>query len=333
MSILNSNLKEQGKLDNIHLRLCTIGSRKVYDDDNYGIGSWSIFAPNLTIYGFDVDEEACESANNSLAESHINWNEKHFPLAIANRTGETSLYITKEVHCSSLYPPDQAYVKRFKSFDRGLEVDAIVEIETTTLDDFCQTQAISDLEFLKIDVQGADLDVLRGGEQVLQRSTLGVSIEVEFAPIYQGQPLFAEIDQYLRSRGFILFDLTMDDPWCRLPRSIAPLWSANRPGQLLWANALYLRDLLNEAFSEQNKPLQTPDHLLKLACIADAQDFPDYALELLEHLTLQYGDDPRYNFAPNILEVLSQIPELVEQGLENLPIIQHLQARLSEVSG
>ncbi len=182
-------------------------------------------------------------------------------------------------------------------------------------------------------MQGADLDVLQGGEQVLQRSTLGVSIEVEFSPVYQGQPLFSEIDQYLRSHGFVLFDLTMDDPWCRLPRSIAPLWSANRPGQLLWANALYLRDLLDEALVEQNRHLQTPEHLLKLACIADAQDFPDYALELLTHLTLRYGDDPHYNFAPNILEVLSQIPELVEQGLDNLAIVQYLQPRLREGAG
>jgi len=120
----------------------------------------------------------------------------------------------------------------------------------------------------------------------------------------------------------------MDDPWCRLPRSIAPLWSANRPGQLLWANALYLRDLLNEELAEQNTPLKTPEHFLKLACIADAQDFPDYALEVLAHVTLEYGEDPRYNFAPNIIEVLSQIPELVEQGLENLPIVQRLQYRL-----
>lgn len=333
MSILNANLKAQGKLDDIHLRLCTIGSRKAYEDDNYGVGPWSIFVPNLTIYGFDVDEEACESANKALAESHINWTEQHFPYAIAHRTGETSLYITKEVHCSSLYPPNQAYVKRFKGFDRGLEIDAVVEIETTTLDDFCQSQAITELEFLKVDVQGADLDVLKGGEQVLERSTLGVSIEVEFAPVYEGQPLFAEIDQYLRSRGFVLFDLTMDDPWCRLPRSIAPLWSANHPGQLLWANALYLRDLLDAALVEQNQHLQTPEHLLKLACIADAQDFPDYALELLTHLTIRYGDNPRYNFAPNILEVLSQIPELVEQGLESLPIVQQLQPHLGKRSG
>ncbi len=154
MSILNSHLKAQGKLDNLHLRLCTIGSRKAYNDDDYGNGPWSIFAPNLTIYGFDVDEEACESANNSLAESRINWTEKHFPLAIANQTGETSLYITKEVHCSSLYPPNQSYIKRFKGFDYALEVDAMIKIETTTLDVFAKTKPFLTSNSLRLMCRG-----------------------------------------------------------------------------------------------------------------------------------------------------------------------------------
>lgn len=62
----------------------------------------------------------------------------------------------------------------------------------------------------------------------------------------------------------------------------------------------------------------------KLACIADVLDYPDYALELLLHLTTRYGQDPQYNFAVEIQAILSQFPELVEQGLENLPIAQQI---------
>jgi hypothetical protein len=50
-------------------------------------------------------------------------------------------------------------------------------------------------------------------------------------------------------------------------------------------------------------------------------DFPDYTLELLEYLTLEYGNDPNYNFANNIIESLSQFPELVERGLGSLPVV------------
>lgn len=64
--------------------------------------------------------------------------------------------------------------------------------------------------------------------------------------------------------------------------------------------------------------------MLKLACIADVMDFPDYALEILEYLTLQYGRHTHYNFANNIVESLAQFPQLVEQGLGNFPIVEKI---------
>ncbi|WP_353672797.1 hypothetical protein [Synechocystis sp. LKSZ1] len=68
-----------------------------------------------------------------------------------------------------------------------------------------------------------------------------------------------------------------------------------------------------------------PHKLLKLACIADILNFPDYTLGIMEHLTLSHGADPRYNLANTIFDRLSQFSDLVEQGLENLPVIQSIQ--------
>jgi hypothetical protein len=61
-------------------------------------------------------------------------------------------------------------------------------------------------------------------------------------------------------------------------------------------------------------------------------DFPDYALEVLEFLTLEYGDDPVYNLAGSIVEGLAQFPELVQNGLSSLPIVQSLQNYLTSVN-
>ncbi len=57
--------------------------------------------------------------------------------------------------------------------------------------------------------------------------------------------------------------------------------------QLLWAEALYLRDQYQE-----NAPnfLQKQEQILKLACLADILDYPDYALELLKYLEVKYDD-------------------------------------------
>lgn len=72
--------------------------------------------------------------------------------------------------------------------------------------------------------------------------------------------------------------------------------------------------------------LKSPDRMLKLACIADILNFPDYALEILEYLTLQYGSkDSNYNFADNIIEGLAQFPDLVAQGLNSLAVVVKIQ--------
>jgi len=111
------------------------------------------------------------------------------------------------------------------------------------------------------------------------------------------------------------------DGWCRRPRACSPIFSSQRVGQLLWADALYFRDPIPEGGHQVG---QSPDAMLKLACIADVLDYPDYALELLVYLTARYGQEQKYNFALEINAVLSQFPDLVEQGLENLPMIQSI---------
>ncbi|BEC03341.1 FkbM family methyltransferase [Escherichia coli] len=55
---------------------------------------------------------------------------------------------------------------------------------------------------LKIDTQGSELNILVGGEQVLN-NTLCIQLEVSFIPLYEGQPSFGEIDVYLRKHGFL----------------------------------------------------------------------------------------------------------------------------------
>ncbi|HSF73963.1 MAG TPA: methyltransferase domain-containing protein, partial [Microcoleus sp.] len=129
---------------------------------------------------------------------------------------------------------------------------------------------------------------------------------------------------YLRNQNFTLFDLIVSTG--RAVRTTSPITSPNRPGSLVWADAFYLRDLMRPNL---NTHLQTPERILKLACIADVMDYTDYALELLEYLTLNYGNDPNYNLAENIIESLAQIPELVKQGLENLPIVNRLRDYIS----
>jgi FkbM family methyltransferase len=321
MAIFLPSLKKSGYLDNVHLTICNVGSRKLSENDNYAAGVWQYFIPNLSIYGFDADVDACDAANAALEEKQVNWTEKHIPLAISDSVGESSLYVTKHPMCSSLYPPNEPYLARFAGLSELVNLDFIVDLETTTLDLACEMQNIQEIDFLQIDVQGADRKVLEGASKLLEKSVLGIQIEVEFSPLYKDQPLFRDVDKYLDKYGFSLFDLILT----RRTRAISPIHSNFREGQLLWGDAIYFRDLINE---ENLSNLKTPEQILKLACLTDALQFPDYALELLEYLTLNHGQDNSFNFAAVILESLSQFPELTDKGLENLLIAKNLEKYL-----
>jgi hypothetical protein len=58
-------------------------------------------------------------------------------------------------------------------------------------------------DLIKLDVQGYELEVLRGGEACL-RHARAVLCEVSFKVFYSGQPLFHEIVAFLAARGFTL---------------------------------------------------------------------------------------------------------------------------------
>jgi len=322
VSSLLATLKKNHHLDQTHLTIVSVGSRKINPEDDFASGVWHTFAPNLSIYGFDADSDACNEANAELKTRAINWQEKHIPLALSKDIGEATLYVTKSPACSSLYPPNEPYAARFGNLLELMSQDFSLTFNTTTLDQACQTEAIDAVDFLQVDVQGADLHVLEGATLTLANGVLAVQTEVEFAPLYIGQPLFADIDSYLRQQGFTLFELAT----AHRPRSRSPIFSAANSGQLLWGDAFYLRDLIAEP---DDSPLKTPDNLLKLACIADALDFPDYALELLEYLTLKYGENPHYNVANSIIETLAEVPGLVERGLINLPMVASIRKHVS----
>ena len=316
MPFLLPKLKSNGYLDDLHVTICNIGSRKISETDDYADQGWNIFAPNLVIYGFDADQDACDVANAEFEARASNWQEKHFPLALGKAEEERTLYVTHHPMCSSLYQPEETYQSRFTQLVEFAGLDYSVAIETTTLDQFCQAEGISEIDFLQIDVQGADLDVLKGSEQILE-TVLAVQIEVEFSPLYRGQPLFSDIDAYLRQRGFTLFDL-----WPSHRHHVrSPIFSQRHPGRMLWADAFYVKDLI----AHSKEKAVSPDQLFKLACIMDAMDFIDYTIEILSYLTVNSGNHEAYNFAALILESLSEVNQLKEIDLSSLPIFEHLQ--------
>lgn len=95
-----------------------------------------------------------------------------------------------------------------------------VLVPATTLKQFCAENQIGAVDFIHMDVQGAELMVLDGAGDFI-RNIRAIWLEVEAVELYKGQPLKEEVEAYLETRGFIkladtVYDTAGDQFWvCR----------------------------------------------------------------------------------------------------------------------
>ena len=94
-------------------------------------------------------------------------------------------------------------------FNNPKRLDIIKEnkISCVSLDEVLSEAALTDVDFIKLDTQGTELAILEGSASVLADAVFGLEIGVAFAELYNGQPLFADVDSFVRQKGFDLIDL------------------------------------------------------------------------------------------------------------------------------
>ena len=199
-------------------------------------------APLLHVVGFEPDRDECQRlAAAASAESFRSMT--HLPYALGAADGECLLHVNREQGTSSLYEPNREWLDRFPNAAR-YDVVSTVPVSVRSLDSLRADPEVRTprfIDFLKIDTQGSELDILKGAERTLQRQVVAIEVEVEFAPLYRNQPFFRDIDAWLHSRGFSLFKLRRQS-WVRRTAECHPHLSA---GQLVFADARYLRDPLS----------------------------------------------------------------------------------------
>lgn len=205
------------------------------------------------LIGFEPNEAECDKLNAAGRP-----NSKYLPHALGD--GQThTLHISAEPMTSSLFPPDPVVMKQFHSLWELCETTSEERVETRRLDDIAEARPA---DFIKLDVQGAELMVLEGATGVMA-DTLAVQAEVSFLPIYRGQALFADVDACLRAQGFAFH--TMVGVGSRPFRPLIKDGNPNRGfAQVIWSNALYFRDPVSfPQMADEN-----PEALLRVAVLA-----------------------------------------------------------------
>lgn len=131
------------------------------------------------------------------------------PFALGDTEGEVTIHLSARDDSSSLLPIGGRQVSNFP----GTEEVGTARAEVRRLENVLADRGVVRPALLKIDVQGFELPVLRGAEQVI-RSFDQILVEASFVELYEGQALFPEIDSHLKTHGFHLVSgrISASDP-------------------------------------------------------------------------------------------------------------------------
>jgi len=229
---------------------------------------WQQANKHLKTIGFEPDERTFQK----LTKQGYN-DIKYQNIGILDKQDKVNLYLTKKSHCSSVFPPNIEFLSEFpdpKRFD-------IVNHARITVDTLDSQLKHSDVDFMKIDTQGSELFVLKGASNILENTVFGLEVEVEFTPIYKSQPLFSDVDIFLRKFGFQLFDLKRYY-WKRTIGSNI----GRGKGQIIYADALYLKKYEQFETCLSQKGDKQKAKVLKAISICLLYGYYDYALTICE---------------------------------------------------
>lgn len=265
-----------------------IGSRRLLQEDPFvlvdvgalgGIGRhYEAFGDDIRVIAFEPNEDECHrlQANGDARITYL-------PLGLGGRDESRTLYVTYIPSSSTLFRPNQEFFDRL-IVEKITEVIGEETIRLTTLD--AALKGMGEIDFIKLDAEGAELDIMRAGREVLSSpGLLGLFTEVRWHRALR-TPIFSEVDLFVREFGYELYDLALG----RTSRKALPypltwdfrhdtrrdekIMGGTTQGQVLGGDALYLRDIVATSSLK-------PTKILKMACLMEIFEQRDSAAELL----------------------------------------------------
>ena len=229
----------------------------------------------IDFYGFEPDPEECDRLNGLPAAGP--WKSTTFlPTALAESDGTIELNLYGRRGCSSKL---KAIEKSGAIFSRGDYYihEGTVTVPAQSLDSMVAERRVCSPAFMKIDVQGMEVECFSGAATTLSNHLVGIRCEVSFFQLYENQPLFAEVDQALRAYDFVPMTWLEFHEWRRRTRTKYPRLDGGvlpySRGQMMHGDVLYL--LHPESLSDDTDA--EVRRLVRLALIAICYEQFDHA--------------------------------------------------------
>ncbi len=122
----------------------------------------------------------------------------YYPFALGASAGEATFHVTSKRDSSSLLVPGSA-----QEAASGVTLTSSIKVRVARLSDVLDVAALPRPILMKIDVQGGELDVLKGAADTLHLID-SIYTEVSFITLYERQPLASDITTFLHEQGFTL---------------------------------------------------------------------------------------------------------------------------------
>jgi FkbM family methyltransferase len=224
------------------------------------------------VVGFEPNPRELAAANEKKGP-----HETYLPYAVGDGRARV-LNFCRSPGMTSLFEPNPHVLGLFHGFSGWAEVVNRAPLETHRLDDIAET---SGADMLALDIQGGELLALRNAPHRL-REALVIQSEVEFLPMYVDQPLFSDVELYLRQSGFVFHRF-----YPLRSRIIQPMLVNDAVfggmSQTLYADAVFVKDFTRPADF-------TLDQLIKTAKILhDCYESFDLSYHLLREVDSRAG--------------------------------------------
>jgi FkbM family methyltransferase len=253
-------------------------------------------AKDLVHVVYEADAKCAQEmiAQNKNESFHI------LPYCLGLKDQPGKLFITKNPYASSNLKPNPQYFKYYCEVHLHGEVDGVMlqgecydvvygndyslvevrDVAMRALDSILETgDAPGGLypDFLSLDTQGSELNILKGGERTFRDHCLALATEIEFHPMYQEQALFSDIFDFALRHGFHFagFTYLQEISSNRLPIG------ARAKGFVAFGDALFLRGI-DSVRAIGKSPNETYLALMKLAFIALNFGYLEYAMEVVD---------------------------------------------------
>jgi len=254
-----------------------------------GLIQFGVLEPFVNIMGFEADEEE------AIIQQKANLKKRNFktceivPYALwSSKTDVKEFYICNYLPNSSLLKPNIECARKF-GLAKQFSIASTKKVKCITLESMIKNKKISPPDYIKIDAQGGDFEILKGLGTYINNLLLA-RLELLFVPLYYNSPTINDIDHFMHAKQFRLLHIQN-----KFPRSIRSrdinFQTNNDIGEFIWADVIYARDF--EFLSESTE--LTDEKMIIYFLLLAYEGFESFAIDFLITINKERKLLPEYD--------------------------------------